>query len=399
MASLSHHSYKNVPLTAVRYKNDEVFYQPMRRPKLDDLKKTLESFTKFVEEPFEMPKKMTKKFVSRIQRRFRYLIYALDTSLKKKAIDRMFYSFEYLPPTGKEFWFLLFMPDERAKARQLFSAFGRANTYGLQTNGIEMKRSVKRGGKYGVQNTFFYDKKLKTLSTDETRIKLGKNIVSTTGNTRVEVTGNFPKYRYKLLKGDEVIADFKTSKHRAGRRTKCNPYFKGPFGYACLNILLNYKGKLNGKEVSGTCDLQKVVLVGPFIPWKWGRITFKNKSEFEYWCIQTPTPGYQYKLLIFADFFDAKTKKNHHFEDVHIRNFGNKQDYWMIEARNKDSEIVTLLKSYGKETFLFSMGSSFEYTPNFAEVKSFDINGLPGYSAKELGSAVGFLEETRGIVF
>lgn len=370
----------------------------MRRPHITNLRKTLQSVTRFVDEPFEMPKKMAKRFGARLRRRFRYLDYALDTPLKREAIDRLFYSFEHLPPTGKEYWFLLFTADEPKKARQLFSAFGRANSYGFQTNGVEVRNSPTNGGKGGIQGAFFFDKGVHTIPTEETTILLNGNEVATTGKVRAEITGSFPRYRYRLMDGDVVVADFETSKHAERKKPICVSYFRGPIGYGGFNIFFNYKGTLNGRQVTGTCHFQKVVAVGPFIPWRWARIAFKNGSDLEYWCIRTPTPGYQYKLALSATFYDAVTKKEHTFKDVKINNFGKNLDYWLVEARNKETEIVGLFKGYGRETFVFSLGSSFEYAPNFAEVKSFTMEGKLNYTQRELGTGVGIVEETKGIV-
>jgi len=166
-------------------------------------------------------------------------------------------------------------------------------------------------------------------------------------------------------------------------------------------LYFDFEGLLFDKEFSGKCYAQKVIVVGPFIPWKWSRIIFMNGSILTYYIPNIEIGGVEYEIRNFMEFYDAENKKMHRFKKAKVHEYpsekGDKRwdKRWVITA--EEGKVFMVMKSYCKESFSFMNNFNFSYIENLVDVVDFQIE-IEGkfITLKETGSGLGMVEDTSG---
>ncbi|MCK5477229.1 MAG: hypothetical protein KAI55_04885, partial [Candidatus Aenigmarchaeota archaeon] len=143
------------------------------------------------------------------------------------------------------------------------------------------------------------------------------------------------------------------------------------------------------------CYVQKVIVVGPFVPWYWGRIVFSNGSIISYYEPRIEISVFTHKLSSELTFYDNTKDKKYIFKNLNIKKFGKKNPRWIITA-NKGKVFISL-KSYSSHKFVFEKIGSFTYIEYLSEVTDISIEDCDIDTSK-LCSGFGLIEDANGYV-
>lgn len=317
-----------------------------------------------------------------------------------KGIDGLLFSFEDLPLFGKEYWFMKFTSNDGSR-RQFFLMFGRS-AGDIEVNGRYVENSkIKEGKTDGYCISWAYDEMQKKITDDIGVIEVNnEKVTCSTSDIKAEFNGAFPKYKLEISKDDKNICclDIKEPEDD-NYDSELSEDFKGLFGYRLANLYFDFEGTLFDKNFSGKCYAQKVIVVGPFIPWKWSRIVFRNGSILTYYIPNIEIGGVEYSIHNSMDFYDAETKKMHHFKKARVHEYpsekGNKR--WIITA--EEGKVFMVTKSYCKESFSFINSFNFNYIENLVDVADLQIEiDDKIITLEETGSGLGMVEDTSGFV-
>ncbi len=323
---------------------------------------------------------------------------------KRKAVDNLFFSFDELPIFGKEYWFMKFTSDTGSKTQLLFM-FGRS-AGDMEINGKYLENKKLSPDKYhGYVVSWAYDDKHNNIINDLSTIKISKNSIDV-NNKSVSAcfSGSFPKYNLNISKNDKSICSLKiTEPKNQALNFEINENYKAFFGYELVNLYFDFEGTLFKKEFHGKCYVQKVVLVGPFLPWKWGRIVFKNGSILTGFIPNLEILGLKYQINLNSYYYDSVSKKTCHYTNVKIYAFPSPDGCirWIITGNNANkNNLYICMKSYSHETFTFKKWSNFTYIEYLVDVIDFSL-ALDGknISLKDVGGGIGMVEDTGGYVF
>ncbi|MCK4730023.1 MAG: hypothetical protein KAT28_01770 [Candidatus Aenigmarchaeota archaeon] len=343
-------------------------------------------------------KKIITEHIKNIKYKYKTLERLFKKKEKRKAIDKFFYSFDELPILGKEYWFMKFISEGGSKT-QFFFMFGRT-TGDMTLNGKYIKDKQLGPNKYnGYSVGWGYDNKQKSIVNDLGSIEISDNKINIeNGSVSSYFSGTFPKYNLKVSKNNKEICNLKITepKDKSLKFEFCE-YHKAFFGYDLINLYFDFEGKLFNKKFKGKCYIQKVVAVGPFIPWRWARVIFKNKSVLTYFEINPEIFGLKYNKCL--SYYDSVSKKTYDYLDMDIHDFPGSDGKvrWIVESKKNDLYIC--MKTYGKEVFDFKRKGNFIYIEYLVEVTdlSLKINNK-NIGLKNVGRGVGIVEDTRGYV-
>jgi hypothetical protein len=317
-----------------------------------------------------------------------------------KGIDDLLFSFEELPLFGKEYWFMKFTSNDGSR-RQFFLMFGRsAGDIEVNDKYIENSRIIDNKTE-GYCISWAYDE-IQINITDDLGIIQAKDekVTCSTRDIQAEFYGSFPKYMLEISNDGKKICCLDI-KEPADDNYDCelSEDFKSLFGYRLANLYFDFEGMLFDKDFSGKCYAQKVIVVGPFIPWKWSRIVFRNGSILTYYIPNIEIGGVEYNIHNSMDFYDAETKKMHHFKKAKVHEYPSKKGdkRWIITA--EEGKVFMVTKSYCKESFSFINNFNFNYIENLVEVVDFQIEIEDKViTLDETGSGLGMVEDTSGFV-
>lgn len=306
----------------------------------------------------------------------------LKKEKSEKHIDDMFYSFEELPPFGKEYWFLKFVSTEENDDRQLLSMFGKSNG--------EMKvNSTFVGGENGYLASWFFDNG-KTVFENGCRISTGeKTVKAENGSSSAVFSGPFGKQNFKLKEGKRLIADLELNPdENMEQGFAFKSFFKLFAGFSLINLYLDAEGELNGKPFKGKTYAQKVIVIGPMVPWYWGRIVFENGSIFTYHLPKVDLRYLNVPLLKKLNFFDAETGKVHSFDGLQVEKTSKG-----FKIGNNGDEVSAEIETYCSHDFLFEKTGSFNYNEYLGKITDIRIQGI---DENKLGQGKGVVEEASG---
>ncbi len=142
-----------------------------------------------------------------------------------------------------------------------------------------------------------------------------------------------------------------------------------------------------------------MIVIGPFIPWKWSRIVFRNGSILTYYIPNIEFVGLEYNIYNSMEFYDADTKTLHRFKRSKVQEYpAEKSDKrWVITA--EDNRVFVVTKSYCKEEFDFTHNFNFRYIENLVEVIDLKIETDDKViTLQETGNGLGMVEDTSGVV-
>ena len=353
--------------------------------------------TKYIQTLSDIEKKHIRDKINKINSKYNTLIKLKKQKYSYEEIDPLFFCFEDLPPTGKEYWFMKFVSTQQEDERQLLVMFG-IGVEAMKINKKEEKGNKdEKGNKNGHMTAWCYDNKKHLVLDERCSISITPNniLISDKGN-EINYKGNFPKYHLKLFKKNKEIANLKITKPENNSNSfEFGIYFKLFAGFALTNLYFDFSGTLKGKKFNGKCYVQKVVLIGPFVPWFWGRIVFSNGSILNYYEPRIELSRFNYKLNSLFEFYDNKADKKYIFNDLNVMKFGKKNLRWIITA-NKGKFFVCL-KSYCSHTFEFEKIGHFTYVEYLTKVTDIFIEES-NIDTSKLGSGFGLVEDARGYV-
>jgi phage-related protein len=318
----------------------------------------------------------------------------------ERGIDDLLFSFEELPLFGKEYWFMKFTADDGSR-RQFFLTFGRS-AGDIEVNGryVENSRIIDNKTE-GYCVAWAYDEIQVSITDDLGIIEVkDERVTCASKDMKAEFYGSFPKYVLEISSNGKKICclDIKEPADN-NYNSEVSEQFRGLFGYRLANLYFDFRGVLFEKDFSGKCYAQKVIVVGPFIPWKWSRIIFMNGSILTYYIPNIEIIGVEYNIYNSMEFYDAETGKLHRFKKAKVYEYpserGSKR--WVVTA--EEGRVFMVMKSYCKEAFNFTNGFNFRYIENLVDVADFQIETEDRViTLEETGSGLGMVEDTSGFV-
>lgn len=355
--------------------------------------------TKYVKTLTENQKEHIKEKIDLINSKYNSILSLKKPKQSHEYIDPMFFSFENLPPFGKEYWFMKFVPEQENESgdekRQLLLMFGRC-TEDIEINKKYVKAENISGKRSGFMSSWFFDKEKNLVVDDKCLISfLRGEITAEEKDTVIKFTGKYPHYNLKLLKRNKEICSLEIREPKNSKSPyKFSSFFKFFAGFALINLYFDFSGKLNGKSFNGKCYMQKVILIGPFVPWYWGRIVFANGSVLKYYMPRIEVFGISYKLISDLYFYDSQTQKSYGFEGLKVKKIGTKLPQYIItDNKNK---FYASIETYSSHEFLFKKIGRFKYIEYLGRVRSICIDGCD--ITDKLGGGIGLIEEAKGYV-
>ncbi len=341
-------------------------------------------------------KKHFKEKIKQINSRYKSLIELKKTKNSTHEIDPMFFCFEDLPPTGKEYWFMKFVSTKPKDERQLLAMFGDSSET-IRINKKKVKCRKHEGKRNGYMTAWSYDNKKDLMLNGESLISMNPDkVIVSNKQGKINYKGKFPKYFLNISKNNKELVNLKLTKPKdKSDYFGFGNYFKSFVGYSLINLYFDFTGTLNKKKFSGKGYVQKVVVIGPFIPWNWGRIVFSNGSILSYFEIKIQISKFNHKLQSTFEFYDSTKNKRYIFKDLTIKRFGKKNPRWIITA-NK-GKIFISLKSYSSHKFTFKKVGFFTYSEYLSEVVDIFMEDCD-VDVSKLGSGFGLIEDTSGYV-
>ena len=318
-------------------------------------------------------------------------------NISRNLLDRVMYSFEILPPLGKEYWwFLFFGKDGRQMMVLVYRKFGR----GMVFNGKEVVfKNIDQGAFQAVTTGWIYERKgIYDLGVSNPIIAMSlgeKTFVSKISDRTMTFKGGFPEYELEIdglvhLKMTE--GDFLENRCAYG-------VFIPPFGAGWIDIFSNVQGDVLGEEFVGTAHLQKVVGIMPYGSFHWARVIFQNGSTFSFFCLKTGEKSKKY-FHRSMNFYDHQTRRHIRFWDPRliISEETGRITTWIIEGWDEENELSIVLETYAEKKFTMNGGGSQVYreyavTPSRFRFTTKDQT----VTLKDLGNGVGTFEDAYGL--
>ncbi|MCK4592101.1 hypothetical protein KAT63_01515 [Candidatus Parcubacteria bacterium] len=340
-------------------------------------------------------KKMKEK-IKRIDSKYNSLVELKKTKKSMHEIDPMFFCFEDLPPTGKEYWFMKFVSTKSKDKRQLLVMFGDSSG-DIKVNKKKIISKEDKGKRNGYMTAWSYNDKKDLILDGESSISTkANNILVSNKQNRINYSGKFPNYSLNLFKENKEIANFKITKPKNNSNSfEFGSHFKSFAGFALINLYFDFTGELNGEDFTGKCYVQKVVVVGPFIPWYWGRIVFSNGSILTYFEPRIEISILNHKISSELKFYDNTKDKTYTFQGLTVNKFGKTDPRWVITADK--GKVFVSLKSYSSHKFIFEKIGKFAYIEYLSEVTDIFMKGCD-VNTNKLDSGFGLVEDARGYV-
>jgi len=316
--------------------------------------------------------------------------------ISKELLDRAMYSFETLPPLGREYWwFLLFGQDGRQMMLLVFRKFGRSMVF----NGEEVElKKIDQNAFQAVTAGWIYDgNEMCDLGVSNNIIVASpreKAIVSQISGRRITLEGGFPEYELRidgLVHVKMTEGDFLENRGAYG-------VFIPPFGAGWVNVYSNAEGNVLEEEFVGTAHLQKVVGIMPYGPFHWARVVFQNGSTVSFFCLKTGKSSKRY-LHRSMNFYDHETRRCIRFKKpkLKISEERGKMSTWTIEGWDENNELRMVLEVYAEKRFTMNGGGSQVYieyavTPSEFSFRTKDRTA----TLEDLGEGIGTFEDAYG---
>ncbi|MFQ5405633.1 MAG: hypothetical protein ACE5DI_00540 [Candidatus Micrarchaeia archaeon] len=343
-----------------------------------------------------------------LNQRFAQLSLLLKKPKTFSKADEMLFSFEELPTFGKEYWFLNFASTDKNSMQQLVLTIGRSSGEVkvnkkpvVETGAANQKDCMNVGWHYAKKKTVFANKVQKTTA------KMSKSkpcsLSSNSKDFAFALTGAYPSYEIRCKKKGKTVFQAKMKKPaNEPLPVEFASFFKGAFGFQLVNLYFNFQGKLDGKPFKGKCYLQKVVAVGPLVPWRWARIVFQNNSVMEFFKMTTPTPEFMPKgaLISWYSFQPPGEKRQMHAGKIQIQKTPTKgKTRWI--AKSSDGKAFLEASNYSKHNFAFESKTTgrFVYEEHFAKINDFYYKGKnKTHTLKTTGSGQSLFEDAYGFL-
>jgi len=309
------------------------------------------------------------------------------------CLDEIFYKQENLIPYGKEYWFAIFTGMNKKKPMQLIASFGRRNSRKSVVDNVEIS-----GSNPGAFVWCYDGKKKLTVPTVETTNTITDRSITSAGNgISVDISGTAPLYNVKV-DSDAIKCDLAVRKPSCGYDVEVLNELKMRLNYQVYNLYYNFDGVLNGKEYSGRCYLQKVILSTPLVPWYWSRFTFKDGSSFVFFKPYFGSRELNYVLRNKGAFYSASEDKLYWVQNIEVKH-DKKMKNWKFTSKGSDYSLNVGVKSYADHGFNFRYGGIFNYNEHMVNVKKFDFRTEGSkINLKKLGIGAGIVEDATGLL-
>jgi len=310
------------------------------------------------------------------------------------SLDEIFYKQENLVPYGKEYWFAIFTAMNKKKPMQLIASFGRRNSRKSVIDNVEIS-----GNNPGGFVWCFDGRKKLAVPTVETTNVITDHSICTAGNgLSIDISGSAPLYRVKV-DSDAIKCDLAVSKPSFGYDVEVLNELKMGLNYQVYNLYYNFDGVLNGREYSGRCYLQKVILSTPLVPWYWSRFVFKDGSSFVFFKPYFGSRDLNYALRNKGAFYSASEDKLYWVHDIEVKH-DKKMKNWKFTSKGEDYSLNVAVKAYTDHGFNFRYGGIFNYNEHMVNVKKFDFRTAGGskINMKKLGIGAGIVEDATGLL-
>jgi len=313
-----------------------------------------------------------------------------------RLLDRVMYSFETLPPLGKEYWwFLFFGRDGRQMMLVVFKKFGGSMVFnGEKVALAKIDQSIFQAVIAG----WIYDgKRMHDLGISNPIIVARpreKMITSQISDRKMTLKGGFPEYELKI----DGLVHMKMTEGIFLEDRGAHGVFVPPFGAGWVDVYSNANGEILGEEFQGTAHLQKVVGVMPYGSFHWARVVFQDCSTFSFFCLKTGKDSKRY-LHRAMNFSDHKTKRNIQFKKprLTISEERGETPTWIVEGRDGNNEVRIVLKVYAEKRFTMNGGGSQVYIEYAVKPSEFSFRTKnQTITLKDLGEGVGTFENAYG---
>lgn len=316
------------------------------------------------------------------------------------CLDEIFYKQENLVPYGKEYWFAIFTAMDKKKPMQLIASFGRRNSRKSVVDNVEISGhspgdGVIRTGAF----VWCYDGKKKlVVPTVETMTTVtGRSITSAGNGLNIGISGTVPLYNVRV-DSDAIKCDLHLRKPSSGYDEEVLNELKMRLNYQVYNLYYNFDGVLNGREYSGRCYLQKVILSTPLVPWYWSRFVFKDGSFFVFFKPYFGSRDLNYALRNKGAFYSASEDKLYWVHNIDVKH-DKKMKNWKFTSKGEDYSLDVAMKAYADYGFNFRYGGVFNYNEHMVSVKKFDFKAAnTKIKLKKLGIGAGIVEDATGLL-
>jgi hypothetical protein len=318
-------------------------------------------------------------------------------NISRRLLDRVMYSFETLPPLGKEYWWFLFFGND---GRQMMVLVYRKFGGGMVFNGKEVVfRKTDQGAFQAVTTGWIYDGKgIYDLGVSNPVIVSapgGNALVSQVSDRKMTFKGSFPEYELKI--GD--LVHLKMTKGDSLENRCAYGVYLPPFGAGWIDIFTNADGDVLGKKFVGTAHLQKVVGIMPYGSFHWARVVFQNGSIFSFFCLKPGKKSARY-FHISMNFYDHQTRNYIRFKKprLKISEEMGKITTWTIEGWDEENELRIVLETYAEIKFTMKGGGSQVYIEYAVAPSEFRFRAKDKtVTLKDLGDGVGTFEDAYGL--
>ena len=317
-----------------------------------------------------------------------------------KAPDDLFFSIEDLPPMGKEYWFLYFCTPHGDE--QVILTCGRSAD-SLEVNGAPLAVSKAKAGVPCAAVCWYFSKGRKKVVFDShAKVSLlamegaQRGICARNGADRMSISGKYPIYGIRLDVGGRKVFSAKASPAHRGRPYEMSHMLKTPIsprlGAWMINYYFDFKGELEGRELSGRAYLQKVVAAMPLSPWNWVRLEFESGASLDAFVAKPIGEAGGVRFAANA-YFESKGRR-HPLRGLALRSWlSGSRRIWVLSGRN----LLAVMESYGVQPFVMRQKTVFRYDEYIVRVKSFALKlGPRGIGISELGEARGIVEDASG---
>jgi len=317
-------------------------------------------------------------------------------NISRSLLDRVMYSFESLPPLGKEYWwFLFFGNDGRQMMVLVYRKFGKEMVF----NGKKVVfKNIDQGAFQAVTTGWIYDGKgIFDLGVTNPVIVTSpgeKALVSLISDRKMTFKGGFPEYELKI----DGLVHLKMTERDSLENRYAHGVFIPPFGAGWIDVYSNAEGDMLGEEFVGTAHLQKVVGVMPYGSFHWARIVFQNGSTFSFFCLKTGKKSKKY-FHISMNFYDHETRRYIRFKEPRLRISEEKGKIitWIVEGWDEENELTIVLETYAEKWFTMNGGGSQVYIEYAVTPTEFRFRTKDQIvTLKDLGDGVGTFEDAYG---
>jgi hypothetical protein len=312
-------------------------------------------------------------------------------NVEKNLLDRVMFSYEALPPLGKEYWWLLFFDRSGEKPIQMMLLIYRKHGEWMRFNEKEMElRSIGEGEFLGVTSGWVFDgERLHDLGDGNVNVSLrGGEIVTELTGERMTLSGGYPDYRLNV--GNIIELSMSKGKFLGDRDAR--GVFLPPLGMGWVDIYSNAKGNVLGKHFNGTAHLQKVFGATPYGPFHWGRLVFANDSTTSFFTLKMgkKSKTYFHRSLAFYDTAREETVK---FENPRLKIIKTESG-WIINGKDMGKEMNLVLEAYAEKKLTMRGGGSQVYVEYAVKAREFNLwTGSRMVTLDDVGDGVGTIED------